>query len=247
MADSKITHDFTYFGDILGVSSYYSVSSNEGINKLETFYSIVDEVLKPILGRNKKVNIFIFSDSIFISGRHIEEALTYLGSLYCHLICNNILLRGAMVGGKLDFDPRIRLEDLRKRIPKGDALFRAVELEKKVKGVRLLIEKPLAQSILPEEWYTDAGYFNTIRQYDYGTYDIRRKIKLSTEWNTYEYIWPLIERAYTPERMKYSKPSYFLYEELKFLQDYAPPNAKSHYSETKKFIKKWKPLIDTGW
>lgn len=58
-----------------------------------------------------------------------------------------------MVGGLLDFESIIQLDNFKKELPRTDVLFRAVKLEKSYKGSRLLIEKELAQNILPSEWY----------------------------------------------------------------------------------------------
>ena len=117
---------FTYYGDLLGVSEFYKVSEEEGYGKLDLFYNKIFDIFHNNIPR--ETNIFIFSDSLFITGKNLQDTLNQLGSLYIELLENRLFLKGAIVEGKLEFDPRIELKNLVKRLPKGDVLFRAVGL-----------------------------------------------------------------------------------------------------------------------
>ncbi len=183
-------YDFTFHGDLLGISNLYSIDQTLANETLDVFYNLVFSRFKE-MANNNEAKIFIFSDSIFITGSKIEKTLNILGGLYYTLFSKNIFLRGALVRGKLKFDPRIELDNLIKQLPSTDVLYRAISLEKNVKGMRLLIEKEIAKEILPKEWLTEDKYKMNVGLSGYDKYDFRRKIILAREWNAYEYLWPL--------------------------------------------------------
>lgn len=231
--------DFTFHGDLLGVSKFYKISTNEGYMKLNEFYNLTYKVLSPLINKYDDIQIYLFSDSIFITGKIFGEIIRKLGYLYSILTQRNLLLRGAIVKGKLEFDPRLQLEQLQKKLPKGDVLFRAVELEKRVKGARLLIEKKLAQSILPQKWYSVQGYYENIFDFDFEIYDIRRLIRLTPDWDSYEFLWPIVDRSEYPpgsrNNLRLTKSSWV--QNLQSFENIAPSSAKIQYRETKKLIK----------
>jgi hypothetical protein len=85
-----------------------------------------------------------------------------LHRVYVNLFYKGLLLRGAMVKGKLSFDPRLDTQNYEKKLPSDDTLARAVGLESKFKGARLIIENELANELLRtnrvNDWMTTEGY-----------------------------------------------------------------------------------------
>ncbi|MCK4796833.1 MAG: hypothetical protein KAT05_05585 [Spirochaetes bacterium] len=135
-----------------------------------------------------------------------------------------------MVEGKLDFDPRIDLENLKKNLPKTDVLFRAVQLEKNTKGARLLIENGLAQKIIPNNMYTFDDYVRNVRNIPEG--NISRNIVYNNDSQAYEYFWPL----------DYILEINELENNLKNNEYFVPKHAIPHLSETQKLFNKSKTL-----
>lgn len=183
--------EFTYYGDLLGVANLYSVDKDIAYEKMNDFYNSVWFIFKDICQQLKKpdLSIFLFSDSIFLTGRKLKTAVLHLGKLYYNLFVKKIFLRGAMVEGRLDFDPRLELENITKQLPRGDVLFRVVTLEKTAKGARFLLERSLAKRILPQTWLTDELYEMNICKPRLSRWDLRRRIVLHREWRCYEYLW----------------------------------------------------------
>lgn len=220
------TQEFTYFGDLLGTSELYAIHNDVAYRQLNLFYNTVFDTFKPLAKTDNNLRIYLFSDSLFITGNSIELVLEGLGSVYCELFKQNILLRGAMVRGLLDFDPRIQLDNFTKQLPTTDVLFRAVKLEKSYKGARLLIERDLAQKILPRGWYTFDEYKkNVLSHKDISINNFKRKIVQNRDFQSYQYLWPLEDLDY----LKSLNIKYLLKERRLF----SPENAKDHIKETK--------------
>jgi hypothetical protein len=99
-----------------------------------------------------------------------------------------LLLRGAIVKGKLTYDARLTKSNFQKRLPKNDTLARAVGLEKTQKGARFLIEPALANELMQNypDWLTHEGY---IRSIGLNGPDPLRKICPTPDSNSYEYLY----------------------------------------------------------
>ena len=187
--------DFTYYGDLLGISGYYKLSPDLAKNKLSDFYNTVFSDLSNYCN-NRQVCVHMFSDSLLIYGDDPIQALEELHHVYVKLIHKGLLLRGAIVNKKLKFQIRTELENFTKQLPGDDALARAVGLESSKKGARLLIEPELAESILANypEWLTIEGYVNNQHKCPYRNLsyqDIKRKIIPTPKLDSYEllYFW----------------------------------------------------------
>ncbi len=217
--------NFTYYGDLLGTSELYSIHENAGSRRLGCFYNLVFEKFLP-LEEDRHIRGGLFSDSFYITGTNIELFLKTLSSIYYELIKQNIFLRGAIVGGELNFEPRIELNNLSKRLPEGDVLFRAVQLEKSTEGARLLIEKRLARLILGNDLYEINDYKAYIKYNSFKENDIRRKIFYNSDYHTYEYLWPL-------ENRDWLRNIHIKNEDAIFLPNYA----KKHHKATSKMLK----------
>jgi hypothetical protein len=154
---------FTYYGDLLGISGYYKLSSRIAKEKLNEFYNTVFYSLSDYCNANNDVNVHMFSDSLLFYGDDPISALEELHRVYVKLIHKGLLLRGAMVNGRLSFQIRTDLRNFEKQLPDDDSLARAVGLESTKKGARLLIEPLLAENMLSghPEWLTQEGYINS--------------------------------------------------------------------------------------
>ena len=156
---------FTFYGDLLGISGYYKLSPKIAKDKLDVFYETVFFSLSDYCNANANANVKVhmFSDSLLFYGDDPASALEELHHVYVKLIHKGLLLRGAIVDGKLSFQIRTELSNFDKQLPDDDSLARAVGLESTKKGARLLIEPLLAENILSEypEWLTHEGYINT--------------------------------------------------------------------------------------
>lgn len=97
-----------------------------------------------------------------------------------------------MVKGRLEFEPRITIENFEKMLPKENTIARAVGLESTHKGSRLLIENNLATDLLDnhQQWLTSEGYIRNVCQ-NVRTKDILRRICPTPNNSTYEllYFW----------------------------------------------------------
>jgi len=183
---------YTYFGDLLGISSCYKLNPERAYKRLDKFYNITFDCLGSYCKSHNEVKVQLFSDSLLIWGDNKGEILRKLQSLYLKLIYEGILLRGAIVEDKIEQDPRFELKNLTKMLSINDALARAVGLEKTQKGARLLIEHSFMEDLpnFPSDWVTHEGYLNNIepnRPID----DLFRRISPTPDNKTYEllYFW----------------------------------------------------------
>jgi hypothetical protein len=180
----------------------------------------------------------MFSDSILIWGDKEEEILNELQSLYLRLIKIGLLLRGAIVKGRLQFDPRVTLDNFQKMLPGDDSLARAVGLEQTQKGARLLIENSLADDLLGnhQEWLTQEGYLQNLKP-DLSLDDILRRISPTPDNKTYEflYLWPRQDN-----RQNAVQVSANIIEQLTELSSLFTDDLSTHYKETLKLFERSK-------
>jgi len=186
--------NFTYYGDLLGVGSYYNLSPVVAQLKLNEFYNETFNTLKSFVVQNDKNTIEMFSDSLFVVGVDPFEGLKLLGLLHANLIKKDILLRGAMVCGKLEFEPHVTIKNFSKRLPKNDILAKAAGLEKSHKGARLLIENSLVEKLMMKcpSWLTNSGYFRT-KDDNPPHHKLLRKIAPTPDYQSYEYLYYWID------------------------------------------------------
>jgi hypothetical protein len=180
---------FTFYGDLLGISNAYRLSPDAAYEKLDRFYNLCFQHLKSACsGNHTKVNLF--SDSIFFWGDDQRLALQLLKQLYVDLVSEGLLLRGAIVRGKLEFDPRFTVENFEKNLPRGDILPRAVGFASSCKGARLIVDRDIAHSQLPGvEWHTIEGYLQSHHRHrDIPQFDTRRFICPVPDGTAYELL-----------------------------------------------------------
>jgi hypothetical protein len=221
---------FTFYGDLLGVSDFYNISEKEGYKKLDEFYNAIYDIFH--LGIAPTTKIFIFSDSLFITGRYLSDTLNRLGNLYIELLKKQLFFKGAVVQDLLEFDPRLELKNLRKMLPIGDVLYRAVTLEKHAEGIRLVVEKHLAQKILPPELHgISHSYEAPFIRSSNTKHNVLHKIKWTSDLNAYDFLW-------LDYGLDGTQPLYWI-NKIKQSQRHANKSAQNHYTETIKFIKRF--------
>lgn len=185
---------FTFYGDLLGISNAYKLSPQAGYEKLDRFYNLCFQHLKTAC-QGGRANVNLFSDSILFWGNNAESALGSLKQLYMDLTSEGLLLRGAIIRGKLEFDPRFTVNNFEKNLPKGDILPRAVGFAKNFKGARLIVDQEIAHDQLPSvDWHTVEGYLRANHDYQrIPRFDLRRFICPVPDGTSYEllYFYPI--------------------------------------------------------
>jgi hypothetical protein len=182
--------DFTFYGDLLGISSNYNLDPNLAYSKLNDFYNISFNELKNYCTAYPGSKVFMFSDSILFYGENSIAAIKQLQNLYLSLLSKNLFLRGAIVKDKLDFEPRFELKNFEKRLPINDTLAKAVSLQNMYKGSRLIIETSLAMDLLQEipRWKTQEGFISSPK-YQSVNSEFLNKITPTPENKNYEYLY----------------------------------------------------------
>jgi hypothetical protein len=233
----KMPMDYTFYGDLLGISGYYRLSPEAAYSRLNDFYNTTFNCLSVYCRSNRNsVKVNMFSDSLLIWGDNDQEILEQLLNLYLTLIRAGLLLRGALVKGKLSFDPRITLKNFRKKLPEGDSLAKAAGLGNTQKGARLLIENVVAENLLGDckEWLTHEGYLQNLKPC-ISLDDMRRRISPTPDNKAYEllYLWPPSDshqdREHTSDQ---------ILEQLIELSTLVTDEISIHYEETLRLSKR---------
>lgn len=221
-----MTTGYTFYGDLLGIGSYYTLNPKIALEKLNDFYNETFDTLRALQQNDLNCQIEMFSDSLFIIGDDVWEALEGLGDLYSNLLKKDLMLRGGIVSGKLSYQPRLVRENFQKRLPEDDTLARAAGLEKIYKGSRLILEKKLANTLFEEypSWSTNEGYVaSCMNTPEHG--EILKRICPTPDNLNYEFLYywfPAVEnREFT-----YTK------EKLSNLSEMTGSEAKIHFTET---------------
>jgi len=224
--------NFTYYGDLLGIGSYYNLSPAVAQLKLNEFYTETFNILKSFVENNDKNKIEMFSDSLIVVGTDPFEGLKLLGLLHASLLDKDILLRGAMVKGKLEFESQVTIKNFSKRLPKDDILAKAAGLEKSRKGARLLIENSLAEMLMGEcpEWLTNSGYFRT-KECNPPYYRLLRKISPTPDYHSFEYLY------YWTDEIQICEFSNRINHLIKIASLHESPG-KEHYQATAKLMER---------
>lgn len=232
--------EFTYYGDLLGISGYYRLNPRVAKEKLNQFYDITFESLSEYCQQNNMATVEMFSDSLLFYGDDLASALEQLHSVYARLIYKGLLLRGAIVKGKLQFEPRLTYDNYDKKLPRDDTLARAMGLENTKKGARLLIENQLAAELLDEhrEWLTQEGYvmsFNNAHYAQVPENSTLRRISPTPEQDAYEYLYFWM----SPDHIAFLNLSReFTARDLEVLKSMTSESIGLHYRETIELLKR---------
>jgi len=225
--------DFTFYGDLLGISNYYRSNPEFAIKKLDRFYNISFKNLKKLFNCDDEITVDLISDSIVISGNKILSAFEQINQLYIDLLHEELLLRGAMVLGRLEFQNRYTINRFTKKLPTSDILARATGLEKSYKGARFLIEMNLFEKFIHD--FSDeeiSNYYLEDDQYNFRYSNIKNKIS-NTPDNLNKEILYFVPDFYRKSEINseistYSDIKKFLLKnEQKALEKY-----RIHYSDT---------------
>lgn len=231
------TDHFTFYGDLLGIASAYQLGPNVAYRKLDTFYNTVFGRFESFCGSGPdSVHVQMFSDSVVAWGKGISRILTELNHAYRDLFAKGLLLRGAIVDGALQTEPRIEANGFRKFLPTNDTLARAVGLEKTVKGARLLIAPAVVRSLLQDntEWLTVEGYLD----HPYPLVPITsvlRRICPTPEGACHEMLYFWSEPATSHETQIEVKD---IAERLKHLAEFHNTDVARHLNETLKLLRR---------
>lgn len=226
---------FTYFGDMLGVSSFYKLGGTMAKDRLSEFYNETFSVLNPLVNPNS-FKVFMWSDSLFVTGDDALSAIESIGLLYGNLLRKGLLLRGAMVKGRLTFEPRFTIKGFDKNLPIDDTLACAAGLEKSQKGARFVLEPELVHKLVetyaPErkDWLSLDGYTRT--GMNRGN-DWLRKITPTPDEAAFEYhhYWSLgVEKSEFDHRIS----------ALKAVESMVDGPGKEQYEQTRKLIERTK-------
>ncbi len=221
---------FTYYGDLLGIGSYYKLSPLVAQQKLHEFYNETFRTIRDHVRQDEHNSIEMFSDSLFVIGADAVQGLRFLSILYSNLIEKDLLLRGGMVDGRLEFEARVTITNFAKRLPKDDTLAKAAGLEKSQKGARLLLEGSLVEKLMVTnpEWMTNEGYIRTKTDTPPND-DVLRRIAPTPDFLGYEYLYYWTQGILRDEFRVKSKH----FHKLASLQD-SP--GKEHCQETARVI-----------
>lgn len=234
--------DFTYYGDLLGMSGYYRLNPNVAKDKLNLFYDITFESLSGYCRENDHATVAMFSDSLLFYGDDIHAALEQLHSVYARLTHQGLLLRGAIVKGKLQYEPRLTFENYEKRLPQDDTLARVMGLESTTKGARLLIENQLAAELLEQypEWCTQEGYIMSFSNAHYASVpasSMLRRISPTPGQDTYEFLYFWLN----PDHRAYlGLDREVRVRDLEILKSMTSESIGAHYKETIELLKRCK-------
>jgi hypothetical protein len=169
----------------------------------------------------------MFSDSIIVTGDSPEEFVRSMCGVYMTLLNSSLLLRGGMVAGRLEFDPRQTRENFQKMLPQGDALARANALEKSVKGARFIVAPEIASQLVGSrrEWLTLQGYIaDPLLGADV---PLQRSVAPVANGGGFEILYPVHERERADDATLSRDVEHLLY-----LVNASPPEVAVHYGET---------------
>jgi hypothetical protein len=222
---------FTFYGDLLGISALYRLSPVMAYKKLNEFYNTVFGYVDEYWAGEADLDIRMFSDNILILGNDAVSALKKISILYLKLQQKGLLLRGAMVKGRITFDPSFDRNNFRRELPKDTSLARAVGLESTQKGSRFVIEIQLAQKMFRTipEWLTHDGYIRNVSAPEFPYDHILRRICPTPDNDAYEvlYFWNC-----TPDHGSQSSSYQKQRDELEEIRKMVREDVGKHYSET---------------
>ncbi len=222
---------FTFYGDLLGISSMYRLAPQRAYERLNDFYNTTFSSIEEQWAAEDNLETIMFSDSLLIYGDNPESALERLSVVYMKLHNEGLLFRGAMVKGRIAFEPRMDRHNFRNMIPTNDTLARAVILESAQKGARLIVENRLAQDLLQNvpEWATHDGYVRKPNLHDVPRDHILRRLSPTPDNMAYEvlYFW-ICHPDLTDLRIDYKMKK----EEFEEIQKGMAKNVGDHYRAT---------------
>lgn len=242
---SESSNEFTYCGDLVGVSTLYANAPEEAYTLLSQFYNTAFRALEKYqldgtgnvrIGRN----IYMFSDSLIVTGDDTESFVKCMCDVYMSLLNASMLLRGGMVSGRLEFDPRRTRENFEKNLPRTERLAKASALEKSVKGARFVVEPELAASLIHphRHWMTQQGYLGDL--FNGRTFELQRSISPLPTGGGFEILYPVFLNVPYDNGVGPLRTDDDLLRRNITRVDYlitaSSPEAAVHYKETKRLL-----------
>ncbi|MBE2203929.1 MAG: hypothetical protein IAE94_06305 [Chthoniobacterales bacterium] len=183
--------EFTYCGDLVGISSIYSNAPDAAYDLLSQFYNTAYRALENYQKRDLDCKVYMFSDSLIVTGGNADAFVRSMCDLYMSNLNHSTLLRGGIVSGRLDFDLRVSRENFEKKLPRSDKLAKASALEKSVKGARFVIEPELAAQLLARtpRWRTLQGYLGDLMENF--NFELERSIAPLPTGGGFEVLYPV--------------------------------------------------------
>lgn len=222
--------DFTFYADLVGISSLYAASPQQAYEKLNEYYNEVFIGLDAYYRGSASRKVEMYSDSLVVSGDDLHEFLLTLAPLYMKLLSKGLMPRGGIASGRLNFDVRITAENFRKNLPDSDVLARCVALERKVKGARIVIESDIAKPYFDKhpDWLTLHGYASNPRRGD-RVVVVQRSICPLPDGSAFEFLYPVTsaEEDILIEARK---------SELDYMIGALPKDVSVHHTETKRLL-----------
>jgi hypothetical protein len=222
--------NFTFYADLVGISSLYATSPKQAYEKLNNYYNIVFQGLAAFYFNTPDRKVEMFSDSLVVTGDDVHDFVTAMAPVYMSLLAEGLLLRGGLVDGPLTFDVRITTTNFQKKLPDSDVLARCVAFERKVKGARLVVESSIAEQFLQQypEWQTLHGYA-TNRRPGQKEIAIQRALIPLPDGSAYELLYPVVAQKQVRAVEKQMS-------ELDYMILALPSEVANHYTETKRLL-----------
>ncbi len=221
---------FTFYADLVGMSSAYEASPDVAYELLNTYYNEVFHGLSAYYSGKAHRVVEMYSDSLTVTGDNLPEFLCTLSPVYMKLLSKGLLLRGGIASGPLDFDVRLTAANFQKKLPATNIIARCVALERKTKGARLAIESSLARELLAQhqEWLTLSGYALNPRKGE-SHLILQRAIVPLLDGTAFEVLYPVLaeeEPLLIDRRIQ----------ELEYLSQVLPRDVSIHHTETKRLL-----------
>ena len=220
-------NEFTFFGDLVGISSLYAATPKGAYHSLNEYYNTVFYGLDAYYNGYPTRKVEMYSDSLMVTGDDPASFVETMAPVYANLLSQGLLLRGGMAVGLLEFDLRITQENFAKALPKTDVLARAASLEKRVKGSRFLLDSTLANHLMARRpnWLSLAGYARAPMLGD-DQWVLQRSLAPLADGSAWEVLFPLL--AHLEEEIITKRQS-----ELDYLAVAAGKDVAVHFADTK--------------
>jgi hypothetical protein len=169
------------YTDLLGFSDLVMRNIEEARNLLSRFYNLSQST--KLDGNFDSLELFLFSDFLFVKGNDIADVVNYACTLYRNCLKANenqsgapLLPRGGIARGTVLTQKRREAPEVTKNFIVSPALVHAVHMEKLIRGQRLLISANEIEEI--------AHFWN--QRFSAITYD-QPSIKPSRSFKKYRY------------------------------------------------------------
>lgn len=223
--------EFTFYADLVGISSIYAAAPSLAYQKLNIFYNEVFHGLDAFCTGHSDAKIEMFSDSLVVKGEDFHDFITSVAQVYMNLLSKGLMLRGALVLGRLKYEVRLERDNFSKRLPDSDVLARAVALERKVKGARFVVQKEIAFAYLKSypDWHTLHGYCSN-RRLGRRELHVQRSLLPLPDGGAYEFLYPVVSDA--ENNTLEARIS-----ESEYIASALPAEVSIHYTETTRLLK----------